>query len=100
MKSGKTCFTKIRKWATAVGAVVTDSDYFDAITIEYKGKVFKAEQRESTSRKTIARGRGLKWSGTPAGFYFGEITEPRHGYLFESTQAKAIEEMERLVRLK
>ncbi len=95
MKSCKKCFTKIRKWAAEVGAVITESDYFDSITIEYKGRKFKAEmQHESTSRKVIARGRGLKWSGQPAGFYFGEITGSRYGYTFESTQAKAIERME------
>lgn len=95
MKSGKRCFTKIRKWAAEVGAVVTESNYFDAITIEYKGNIFKAEQRESTSVKTIARGRGLKWEGNPAGFYFGTGT---NGYTFESTQTRAIEEMEEVTK--
>lgn len=91
MKSGKKCFTKIRKWANEVGAVVTESNYFDSIIIEFNGATFKAEQRESTSVKTIARGRGLKWEGNPAGFYFGTGS---NGYTFESTQTRAIEEME------
>lgn len=94
MKSGKRTFTKIRKWAATSGAVITDSNYFDSITIEYKGRKFKAEQRESTSRLVIARGRGLKWDGNPAGFYFAEMRGNREGYTFESSQAKAIEEME------
>jgi hypothetical protein len=94
MKSGKNCFTKIRKWALEVGAVITKSEYSDAIIIEYNGKKFKAEQKESTSVKTIARGRGLKWQGSPAGFYFAEISGNRTGYAFESTQSRAIKEME------
>ena len=98
MESGRNCFRKIRKWAVEVGAIIKESNYFDSITIEYKGRTFKAEQRESTSTRVINRGRGMKWAGTPAGFYFGEITD-RHGYLFQSTQSKAIEEMERLTNV-
>jgi hypothetical protein len=96
-KSGKTCFTKIRKWADKVGAKVDDSKYFDLITITLlNGKKFEAEERESTSRQTIARGRGLKWSGSPKGFYFKDIPEQGYGgYAFQSTQAKAIEEMKK-----
>lgn len=93
MKSGKKTFTKIRKWAEAAGASITESKYFDSIIIEYNGSKFKAEMKESTSIKTIARGRGMKWQGSPAGFYFGNISGNRVGYTFESTQSKAIEEM-------
>ena len=99
METSKNSFRKIRKWAAEVGAVIRENNYFNAITIEYKGRTFKAEQRISTSTRVINRGRGMKWAGTPAGFYFGEITEPRNGYLFQSTQTKAIEEMERLTNV-
>jgi hypothetical protein len=94
MKSGKRCFTKIRKWADQVGATIQDSTYFDEITITLpNGKKFRAEQKESTSTQVISRGRGLKWSGSPAGFYFGKDIGNRIGHTFESTQSKAIKEM-------
>lgn len=89
MKSGRRCFTKIRKWAEEVGAQVEDSKYFDTIYITLpNGKKFTANQQfESTSKQVISRGRGLKYEGKPAGFYFGS------DYTFESTQKEAIEEM-------
>lgn len=85
----KKTFTKIRKWAIEVGATVYDWNHRDTIIIEYKGVKYRAEQRESTSRRTVSLGRGMKWSGSPSGFYFGKDSR----YIFESTQAKAIEEM-------
>lgn len=95
MKSGKKCFTKIRRWAATVGATIEENKYFDKIVISYNGKKYLAEQRESTSRLTIARGRGLKWEGNPAGFFFTVVGEKGYGdYAFESTQTRAIEEME------
>jgi hypothetical protein len=94
MKSGKVHFTKIRKWAAEVGAVITESNVFDEITIEYKGKKFVAEMKHhSTSARVISRGRGTKWAGSAAGFYFGE-TVGFKSYAFESTQKAAIEKME------
>jgi hypothetical protein len=96
MKSGKQCFIKIRKWAQEVGATITESKYFDLITIEYKGLKFVAEQRESTSLRVVNRGRGTKWAGNPAGFYFGHSipNDPRSTYTYQSTQTSAIMEME------
>lgn len=88
-------FTKIRKWAEQVGAEVRDSKYFTHIYITLpNGKEFEAEQRKSTSRQVISRGRGLKWDGNPEGFYFTDVPSKGYGgYAFQSTQAKAIEKM-------
>jgi hypothetical protein len=89
MKSGKKCFTKIRKWAVEVGATIHEWEHSDTIIIEYKGVKYRAEQRESSSTRVISRGRGTKWSGSPSGFYFGQDDR----YIFESTQTKAIKTM-------
>ena len=98
MKSGKTCFTKIRKWANEVGATIIESKSFDAITIEYEGLIFEASQEfESTSRQVISRGRGLKWAGNPSGFYFGEKLGHRT-HKFKTTQTEAIAQMEKSVK--
>lgn len=98
MKSGKTCFTKIRKWANEVGATIIESKSFDAITIEYEGLIFEASQEfESTSRQVISRGRGLKWAGNPSGFYFGEKLGHRI-HKFKTTQTEAIAQMEKSVK--
>ena len=71
MKSGKKTFTKIRKWAAENGIEIKESKSFDRITIEVAGRTFIARQEyESSSRQVINRGRGLKWAGDPAGFYF------------------------------
>lgn len=98
-KSGRKCFTKIRRWAEEIGAKIDDSEYFDSIIITLpNGKKFKAEQQfDSTSSRVINRGRGHKWVGNPAGFYFGHLTG-RYDYTFESTQKRAIEEMEDCIK--
>jgi hypothetical protein len=100
MKSGKTCFTKIRKWAIESGATIIDSKSFDSITIEYKGLIFEASQEfESTSKQVISRGRGLKWAGNPSGFYFGE-KQGHRVHKFKTTQTEAIKLMEKEGKLK
>lgn len=97
LKEGKKTFTKIRKWAELSGAKIEESNAFDRIYIEWEGMKFVAEMRESSSRQTISRGRGLQWSGSPAGFYFGQKFGFRC-YMFQSTQKDAIAEMEGAAR--
>ena len=84
-------FTKVRKWAIEVGAKVVDSDYFDKITVTLPtGKTFELQQKESTSRRVISRGRGLKWDGHTKGLYMCE----GNGYsLQEPSQVVCIEKM-------
>ena len=88
-------FTKIRKWADENGVTIREWMNGTHITITLpNGKQFEAQQKESTSSRVINRGRGMKWAGSPAGFYFTDVPEKGYGgYPFESTQAKAIEKM-------
>lgn len=86
-------FTKVRKWAKEVNATVEDSPYRDSrITVTLpNGKRFQLEQKESTSRKVINRGRGLKWDGNPKGLYMKNDTD---GYMFQyPSQVNCIERM-------
>lgn len=86
-------FTKIRKWAKEVNATVKESEYRDSkITVTLpNGKQFELEQKESTSRKVINRGRGLKWDGNPKGLYMKKDTD---GYMFQyPSQVNCIERM-------
>lgn len=90
---GKT-FIKVRKWAEEVGAVVKDSNYFNSITVELpNGQKFELSNNESTSRRVMSRGRGMKWDGNPKGLYMRVGTT---GYAFkESSQVVCIEKMEK-----
>ena len=93
-------FTKIRKWANEVGATVRDSDYFDAITVTLPdGKKYEFQNKESTSRVVISRGRGLKREGHPAGLFITDLDKNRFGYAFPiSSQVKCIEKMEEYMK--
>lgn len=84
-------FTKVRKWAEEVGAKVKDSELFNAITVTLpNGEKFELENRESTSRRVINRGRGMKWDGSPKGLYMSK----GDGYAFqERSQVDCIEKM-------
>lgn len=92
-------FTKIRNWAKEVGAEV--KDYSKSIVVILpNGKKFEFEQRESTSRRVISRGRGTKWSGSSKGLYMTDIPEKGHGgYAFkERSQDSCIEKMSEYIK--
>lgn len=60
---------KIKKWAEEKGYPITESDYFDSVTVDVNGKKYTVENRKSSIYRS---GKTGTLKGNAKGIYFKE----------------------------